>query len=115
MKNRTYSELGNDQHASLCQTAFHKNLLTLFKDIVSEEKTRYFDIALWRSNVSKHIKEYSHHCVGMKALPGRMGIGGEHRSSFKHKDPELKQLKFWIGEMDAIAYEGIMKNETKAT
>lgn len=98
--------------ASLCQTAFRRELLPRFETIVRRclagskmGVDRYF----WESTrpAERSLKR-TDTVLGIKGLPGRPGIGVGHRpiGSQWTPDRELAQLRAWIGE-DASFYEGL--------
>jgi len=101
-------ECGNENHASLACTGWDdakihdkvdESLLKLRKG-----STPYLDIDLWRSCPDRRLtKPEPRMVVGMKGLPGRVGIGVGHQ---KHKsaDPDLLFLRELI-QADAGWYE----------
>jgi len=102
---RTYQNLG----ACLCQTMFRRELLGRFVEIVKERRrlnSYGVDTTFWRAVLSeRRALEPSHTVVGIKGLPGRAGLGVGHRPDEKwHADPELRQLRAWIGAHDLETY-----------
>lgn len=101
LKHRCYKEYPNSEHASLCQTGFHKSLLPLFEEAVNSGEL-YIDIYLWKQALDKHVDHLLFSglglSVGMKGLPGRPGIGIGHRPVGYASDDQLNVLRRWIGK-----------------
>lgn len=95
-------QLSNTKHASLCSTAMSGNAIKAFRK-ACESRTKFIDLALWKSNMSKRLFS-GNHVVGIKGLPGRGGIGMGHRDDFTGKhDADGSLLHEWIGD-DARYY-----------
>lgn len=95
---RQYWKLCNRQHASLCQTAFHRSLIAEILNSFSGE-TPYLDLELWKAIGGKlfsHAKNQDVDVVGIKGLPGRPGAGMGHRPGGT-PDESLSVLKEWVG------------------
>jgi hypothetical protein len=95
--------------ASLCQTAFHCKLIPLVERVIRESLRRNqygIDALLW-TQASPWMKslERTQTVVGIKGLPGRVGLGIGHRpqGSLWKADPAGSQLRAWIGS-DAAVY-----------
>ena len=103
---RKIHRIGNTQHASLCQTGFTRDVLPKFQEIC-ENNVKFIDILLWKlalsPNVTRGTKSLS---VGIKGLPGRVGIGIGHKPDHANyqDDHNLAQLKELIGD-DIELYE----------
>ena len=106
VKYRKWRIFRNRRRTSLCQTGFRRSLLGLVKracedpggDVVS---TRL----MWSEARNKLLfDELAPLCVGIKAMPGRRGIGVGHRALFFRSDPGMGKLREWIGE-DYRSYE----------
>ena len=100
-----YRDLGNRSHASLCQTAMRKNVLPLLADICRERDTAFIDVRLWERFQGSKVVKAGRSCVGMKGLPGRMGIGvGHHpeRIGGWSQDPDGTVLASWVGDDSAL-------------
>jgi len=104
-----YVELGNMEHASLAQTAFNFHVLPLIKKCVLMGMERdWLDCNIWKQ-IKKSKKtdspvtslifkdDKNELFVGMKGLPGRLGIGIGHKiASYKKQDDENRSiLKAW--------------------
>lgn len=100
----------NDNHASLCQTAFHASELRNLEAVI-HLAPKFIDLEFWHRE--RAIKEQTtllytpKHplCVGMKGLPGRDGIGGGHipgRSGWNEDNGD--KLRELLGD-DARLYE----------
>jgi hypothetical protein len=102
---RTYKNVGS----ALCSTAFHRDLIQpLINSAVwcEEHEQRGIDRRFWDSlpEDQKDIFEpLNNQVIGMKGLPGRIGIGVGHRPRGFEADPEAKMLREWIGN-DADTY-----------
>lgn len=92
---RRYRQLNNRNHASLCQSAFHRKLIPL---VLANLDTTFVDMRLWAQATSKFLFPESESCVGLKGQKGRKGIGmGHHpRENWGH-DPDGRVLRSWIG------------------
>jgi cellulose synthase/poly-beta-1,6-N-acetylglucosamine synthase-like glycosyltransferase len=104
VKTRNCRTLGNNKRASFCQTGLRSNILD--KLFVSCQKDSAFvDARLWNKDCSKFISQADRfHCVGIKGMPGRAGIGIGHRMKGSSNDPNLSTLTKWIGADDAQYY-----------
>ena len=95
-------QLSNVKHASLCATAMRGRAIDAFKR-ACELRPKFIDLELWNRHGSKHLFG-GHRVVGIKGLPGRLGIGMGHRKDFTGEfDPDGALLRQWIGD-DARAY-----------
>ena len=92
-------------HASLCQTGIHASLLPLLKS-VCELRPDFVDIRLWNASplrdraITRRLDDATH-CVGMKGLPGRTGIGIGHRPDLGTgwwSDIRDQKLREWLGD-----------------
>jgi glycosyltransferase involved in cell wall biosynthesis len=104
-----YRRIGNNAHASFCQTGFVKRLLPIFIQCI--EGDPYIDARLWNV-VTEHkflIKDTDDvlkiHC-SLKGLKGRKGIGSGHNESaeYYNVDVGLEYLRRWVGEENARLY-----------
>ena len=101
---RVYQNKG----ASLCQTAIRRSVLPQVASLLYEclAKRQYgLDRALWESvPAAQWSLEPSLTVVGIKGLPGRVGLGIGHRPQQGWTyDPDGSRLRTWIGE-DAASY-----------
>jgi hypothetical protein len=104
---RRYQQCLNCTHASLCQTGMRAELTPWLLDRLQHTETTFVDLELWHIGAAecpRHLWPSSLHCVGIKGLPGKQGIGIGHRldDSSGH-DPGGHILRRWIGE-DAADY-----------
>lgn len=106
---RTFENVG----ASLCQTAMRRGALLAFETVVRQclaRGTYGIDTTFWRSIARAQWSMTGRQtCVGIKGLPGQVGLGIGHRPHQApgwHADPELVQLREWVGE-DADVYAGL--------
>ncbi len=97
---RMWREFNNNDHASLCQTAFRWELIPLVSKICQER--HWLDVTLWqRYGRSWGYLYPGDQVVGIKGMPGRPGISRAHvvhQGNEWHWDPALQQLQRWIGE-----------------
>lgn len=111
VKHRCWRTWGNNNRASFCQTAFRAELLpTVY--ICTHRGTVFVDYRLWEKDVkSKFIFKDACHCVGIKGMPGRSGIGAGHRPNIKkyHSDKDMNELEKWIGKEDTDFYRSVYK------
>jgi hypothetical protein len=92
----------NARHASLCQTAFHRDFLPQVRKAWA--RGNYPDLELWRSERGNLY--LGQQVVGIKGMPGRLGVTRAHRGigvGWKG-DPRLERLQQWIGK-DSEVYE----------
>lgn len=106
IRNQTYHLHKNKYHASLCQTAFRKSLIPKVIEQVEKAHDCFFDLRIWR-NLEGHVDFPGKHSVGIKALPGRIGVGTGHKRVFRNIDPEFRVLKSWVGSIDTFQYQRI--------
>jgi glycosyltransferase involved in cell wall biosynthesis len=103
---RVFANVG----ASLCQTAIRRELWPAFEMMIrtcSANGTYGIDTNFWRSIPADQWGIANSKTVtGIKGLPGRAGLGIGHRpaGSEWNRDPDLAQLRAWIGD-DAALYE----------
>lgn len=111
-----YKEWKNTGHASLCSTAMRFSHLDWLNRAVNSGEL-FFDLVLWRLLRADKVSAimYEGHpngksCmnVGMKGLPGRMGIGGGHQPAGQGFAPDTnwQVLQSWIGD-DVSIYKGL--------
>ncbi len=95
----------NRRRTSLCQTAFRRSLLGLVHQACAEPGRAVVSTKTIWSNAARRLlfDGPTPLCVGIKAMPGRAGIGVGHRALLFRSDPQLKKLREWIGE-DCTAY-----------
>lgn len=97
-----YRVFQNEKHASLSQTAFHRDYSLILSQYLKSGAT-FIDVNFWRNSKNGFLFESVSH-VGIKGMPGRPGIGIGHRDFMGYGwnyDPHI--LKKWIGE-DADFY-----------
>jgi hypothetical protein len=104
--------------ASMCQTAIARPLWSLFKQVIQQCQGRNaytIDQTLWRRagrNAWSILGQMT--VVGIKGLPGRVGLGVGHRPDARwNYDPDLVQLREWIGN-DADTYAGFLAPKAAA-
>lgn len=102
---RKYRQLGNQNHASLCSTAFlGKDTADLLHKL-SSPGVKFIDLELWRKARSRYLFQ-GDSVVGIKGLPGRKGIGMGHSEAFSgtKDDAGRSTLKLWVGLFAYGAY-----------
>ena len=111
---RSYRVLSNVHHASLCQTGIRAEVLPSLSTVCQHNKP-WVDMELWRtwrrsSQLFRPDPVTGPLCVGIKGMPGRIGIGSGHRVKFGGApDPNGTVLRDWVGE-DAEVYMGYYRN-----
>ena len=95
-----YMIIGNMGHASLAQTAISKSFLSFFQSILTPGKL-YIDYEVWRRAKKRGsgfiFFDPKPIYVGIKGLPGRIGIGrGHDRKIYRMIDRGRKVLRQWI-------------------
>lgn len=101
---RTFRQLQNAEHASLCSTAMKGSALKLFEDVCSPG-VKFIDINLWKGVPRKNkVLFVGTNVVGIKGMPGRTGIGMGHAKQFAgQRDTDGAVLRKWVGK-DAEVY-----------
>lgn len=110
---KSYFEMGNFKHASLCCTAFVKTYIPYFYRAIHSGEA-YADTVLWQN-----ARRARHKCIlfsgmdnlslGMKGLPGRTGIGVGHTSHEFIADQQWVKLRSLMPEEDAKVYIDMVK------
>ena len=112
---RSWHVCANKHHSSLCQTGFRAEILPLVVNACSGRE-QFLDMTLWSVAAERgrlhpfdpHFSPSAHSglCIGMKGLPGRLGIGmGHKRTKRWTPDPDMSMLRSWIGG-DHLEYAG---------
>lgn len=106
---RKYHIWDNCSHASLCQTGIRRSVLEWFLPHAAETRTPFVDQSLWSFQSGKYrrlLRPESQHCIGMKSLPGKMGITACHdgTTDWDRDDVSGEILRSWIGAEDAAVY-----------
>jgi hypothetical protein len=104
-----HRRIGNNKHASLCQTGFTKALLPYFVKCL--EGDPYVDARFWamcgnQGHVFSDTEDKLHLQCSMKGLKGRKGIGTGHDESARYYLPDnhIANLIAWVGEENAKIY-----------
>lgn len=105
-----FKRMLNHSHASLSQTAISADLLPIL-DLAINSGELYIDIVLWKKahdgNWPLTVLSNSGLCVGMKGLPGRLGITPSHVSRDFMYDPQWAKLEEWIGKGPTLMYKNL--------
>lgn len=98
---RCWKEMENYQHASLCQTAFRKEVLDTFYQAVHSGEI-YIDIVFWKlvqkERLNWNLFAGKNLCIGIKGMPGRPGIGVGHAPIGYVSDPYYGKLTSLVGK-----------------
>lgn len=95
---RKYKIHNNTSHSSLCSTALKGQAIESFKNTLMHRKD-LIDLYLWRNFNGKKSIYNSHSVIGIKGIPGRLGIGYGHRNDFNGQfDFNGSELRSFIGE-----------------
>jgi hypothetical protein len=106
IKTRMARPLSNGQHASLCSTAMKGKAIAAFRKEL-KPGVKFIDLNLWRNFQGSKLLHRGNRVVGIKGLPGRMGIGMGHKNDFHGQvDHSGSILRQWTGA-NASLYEGI--------
>lgn len=111
LRDLTFKVLRN-RGSALCSTSFRSVHLPLFEETLKDCYRKNFkgiDYTFWESlkkrNTHRLIDEKRKYlCIGMKALPGRTGIGVGHEGRSFYADPGGVRLRDWVGENWAKVY-----------
>lgn len=112
---RTFANVG----ASMCQTGMRRGALGVLETVIRgclAGGTYGIDTTLWRAVARAQWSITGRQtCIGIKGLPGQSGLGIGHRPAGNgwHPDPELAQLRTWIGD-DVAIYEGFAADRMRA-
>lgn len=98
----TYRRCGNLGHSCLCATGMKGEALTRFWEVLGVNQN-YIDVELWRTFLGdKTISAKYDLVVGIKGLPGRLGIGIGHRMVTGVSD--TAKLRELVGDEDVKHY-----------
>lgn len=101
---RLWRPCQNKLHASLATTGWRKHMNNVVAK-VALNNDRFLDIKLWSIQAARRtIVPMDGLSVGIKGMPGRVGLGAGHRLKTGRKDPTLDNLRKWIGD-DVANYE----------
>jgi hypothetical protein len=104
-----YHRHSNSEHASLCATAFRREILPEVLSVLNSLQLDdpFLDVPIWTALLDQGTLWDTRHVVGIKGMPGRPGAGRGHRSSFSfpNVDPGYHNLEAWLGA-DADVYKG---------
>ncbi len=112
------------KHASFCRTGIRSKLLPHLHNAVEMAGScgdPWIDLRLWGlrelwipEGTTKKILPDLILSIGIKGLPGRGGLGTQHRPGlFPYMDYDMAELTKWIGE-DAKAYARFFQGERTA-
>ena len=105
-----YRDMGRNDHASLSQTAFHRDFLPYFEQFIPGDCS--VDLRLWfrKNHAGDNIKsprgflipgeDKQLHC-SIKGMPGRAGAGCGHDRRYYTCDSDLTKLHEWCTEVEA--------------
>ena len=119
-----FQYMQNQSHSSLCETGLRTErevMRLLDKTIRAPSQLkfelvspRFIDCVFWqrvrRSRINWRL--YTHHglCIGIKGLPGRMGIGTGHTPGNGYEvDEGFSRLREWIGD-DVDIYREVLSH-----
>lgn len=104
---RTYMINGNNIHAALCATGVRGDIIQECIHYCENDIYQFFDFWLWKKSGIPGALYEGDLVVGIKSLPGRVGIGLGHHKMFAsqrcRQDPGLDILIQWI-DIDAYSY-----------
>jgi hypothetical protein len=87
----------NGEHASLCSTAIKGAAIDAFRAEL-QPGVKFIDLNLWRNFKGSKRLLRGNRVVGIKGLPGRLGIGMGHRNDFFGQvDHSGSILRQWTG------------------
>lgn len=114
IKNKAYMEQKNYTHTSLASVAFNIGVLpTFLRALHSGDK--FFDITFWELAQKEQIRNLifcnKNLSVGIKGMPGRVGIGIGHSPKAYNSDPFGTVLKRWVGEEMYSVYSKLYKGD----
>lgn len=105
LRHRAFREFEPNPWASLAQTAMRAEMIPALRDAC--ECRSMIDMHLWRLHGSKGKLYEDYSVLGIKGMPGRVGVTAVHTNPIDGRwqtdDPGLSRLHQWIGH-DAYAY-----------
>lgn len=101
-----YDSRNYPAHAALAATAVRGAALSQLKKIC-QQGPHLIDTVLWKTFRGKKALLASSDVVGLKGLPGRPGIGIQHRPAFGRPDPG-EVLGDWLGSSLASRYRELV-------
>ena len=105
VKTRSYRQLNNAMHASLCSTGLKGRAIELLRR-ECKPGVQFIDLNLWRNWRGSKLLARNGLVTGIKGMPGRDGIGMGHRPSPAWSvDASGAVLESWVGA-DAGHYRG---------
>ena len=103
IKHQWWLQHQNNQHASLCQTVMKSSVLPLLTEICLDHP-KFIDLDIWKACKNKQlIYDKIPHCVGMKGIPGRVGIGMGHNEFAGRRDQGYTKFFKLLGT-DGLVY-----------
>jgi len=111
---RKYKKIKNYRHAALCQTVLRKHMIPYLLSAIKNNKIVY-DLALWQLASSFGYKTFlfpkSESVVGIKGMPGRIGIGRGHKDTegWESDDDKFSILSEAIGNTSLNNYLALMQ------
>lgn len=115
--NRAFYVHRNSKHSSLCSTGMRGDAIDVFTRTIEPNYTAYIDLSLWDEFEGKKLLSDIQKSVGMKGMPGRLGIGNAHRwgkhTYVQNPDQKCEQLDLWLGD-DAKYYRPYLGKQESA-
>lgn len=111
LRTRKWYQNSNDAHASLCATAFRRELVGPILELLADwpPGNPFVDHLIWTELGERGTLVDSNHVLGIKGLPGRMGCGASHSprhsESWPFHDAGFNYLKHLVGEEDCRRYQ----------
>lgn len=111
IRKRMWRKCGNTKSASFCQTALRSDILYHLYVSCLKRDSSFIDARLWTKDVSRRVFQDTVFCVGIKGMPGRLGVGIGHRPTLKGfiHDPKGAILEKWIGKQDTEWYFNLLQ------
>lgn len=101
IQHRNFKPMLNYEHASLCQTGIRRVLLPYLERAIHSGEL-YIDIVFWKMIRAEKVPHFFFSdvnlCVGIKGMPGKMGIGVGHKPIGFTPDGAGFKLAELIGE-----------------
>lgn len=118
VRHRWYCQRSSRNHASLCQTSIHSQLIPWIQGYLETTESAFIDLPLWRfvkKDGPYYLAPVSRYCIGIKGIPGKSGLGTEHRIvkrvGYIHDDG-WKTLLSWIGS-EVKDYRGFYRKKKR--
>ena len=115
VKDKYFFVNGNFHHSSLCSTCISSRIIPTFLKVAELHRDRnwkYIDLKLWmRKELKRKLLRDNYICVGIKGMPGRVGMAGHYFKEKYLKEKDYRHLYKWLPKEDADWYVRFFQNK----